>query len=339
MIRFRQKDFFLPAVMPIINTVGSAAMVGGLFQGAKQMKQANEQAQQAEEQNRELTRALNKIAKNAKDNPQVSQQVNDVLSQRQFARLDFSKILKSVKNSKSMKNATGLVKDVGGIINENRNHLIGGVLAGGALGASSYLTDKAIQSDMKRSGIPLQKTYAISGKSILSGIKKSGRILGDAVKNNKKTMLGMAVLGSAPTALGYVAEKNEFKDQMNSTQQKMYSIGRVLNSVKNAQIWKTPGKTILGGISNLSGGGGRKGVENFGKNLYNRGIKSGSKWSQNVGKFIMKNPKTSLGASIPVGLGIMAGTWDTGEKIVRKGAEAIDKNAYAYQKSKEQEIQ
>lgn len=49
--------------------LNAAGAIGtGLFlkQGSDQMKQAEEQAAQAEEQNRKMTKALNKIAENAK---------------------------------------------------------------------------------------------------------------------------------------------------------------------------------------------------------------------------------------------------------------------------------
>ena len=110
-------------------------------------------------------------------------------------------------------------------------------------------------------------------------------------------------------------------------------------SVRNSQIFKTPGQTILGGLSNLSGGGGRKGVYKFGYQLNRYGKHSGSVWSQKAGKFIMDNPKTALAGSIPVGAAVLGATWGTGEKIVNKTARALDKDAFKYQDSKNQEIQ
>ena len=352
MIKFRQKEFIAPPVLALggraLSVAGNAAMIGGIFQGASQMKQAEEHAAQAEEQNRKMTKALNKIAENAKNNPQVAQQAADIMGQKQFARINLGEVF----NKKNLQNAKGLAKDVGKIIWKGKNHLIGGTLMGGSMAAASYATDKYIQHDMKKNNIPLEKTYAAPG-SIMKTVKGAGKVLGDAAKKNKGTIGFMAALGSAPTLIGYSAEKERYRDQVNATQRN-YAIpgmssmsmkrllvnGRNLGrKIKNLPIIKTPGQTILGGISNISGGGGRKGVYKFGHQLERYGRHSGSEWSQKAGKFIMNNPKTALAGSIPVGAGIMAATWGAGEKMVDKTARTLDKNAFKYQDSKNEEIQ
>lgn len=369
MIKFRQKEYVLPAALltvgkgtlSALNVAGNAAAVGGIIQGSQQMKQAEQQAEEQAAQNRKITKALNNIAENAKNNPQAAQQAADVMGQKQFARINLGGIKKTfetIKNSKTGKNAIGFAKDIGGYIKSNRDELLGGTMAGGALAASSYITDRAIQHDMKKNGIPLQKNYANVSGSILSGLKKAGRATLDAAKNRKGTIATMAVLGSAPTALGYMAEKQQLKDQIESTSpiQKTYtiklkSIGNMFGKAgkwikgkaikaktkwENSPLRNTPGQTILGTISNLSGGGGRKGVEDFANTMINS--KSGSEWSKTVGGLAKKYPKTALATSIPIGVGTMAVTWDAGEKLVRKTAKAADDNAYAYQESKEQQI-
>lgn len=352
MIKFRQKEFIAPALAALggkamagLSVAGNAAMIGGIFQGASQMKQAEEHAAQAEEQNRKMTKALNKIAENAKNNPQAAQQAADIVGQKQFARINLGKVF----NKKNLQNAKGLAKDVGKIAWKGKNHLIGGTLMGGSMAAASYATDKYIQHDMKKNNIPLEKTYAAPG-SIMKTVKGAGKVLGDAAKKNKGTIGFMAALGSAPTLIGYSAEKKQYRDQVNATQRNYaipgMSIKRLLVSgrnlgrkIKNLPIVKTPGQTILGGISNMSGGGGRKGVYKFGHQLERYGRHSGSEWSQKAGKFIMNNPKTALAGSIPVGAGIMTATWGAGEKIVDKTARTLDKNAFKYQDSKNENIQ
>ena len=355
MIKFRQKEYVLPAALLTVgkgalgalNAAGNVAAIGGIAQGAQQMKQAEQQAEEQAAQNRKITKALNNIAENAKNNPQAAQQAADVISQKQFAKIN----LGSLANNKTVKNAIGLGKDVGKIAWKNRRDLAGGLLAGAALSGASYITDKAIQHDMKKSGIPLppkkeQREYSLNKESIMKGIKFAGRELKQTAKKNKMMIGSMALLGSAPTALGYMAEKKAIKDQINSTvppaKEKTYSfassIGNFGKKIKAAPIFHTPGQTILGGISNMFGGGGRRGVYKFGHQLNRYGKHSGSEWSQKAGKFIMDHPKTALVGSIPVGAGIMAGTWDAGEKLVKKGMKKIDKNAYAYQESKEEEI-
>ena len=373
MIKFRQKEFVGPLVAAAGRMLPELAVSAGIgMAGNKAQQKANEeqteiiekQAREQKKQNERMAEAMNKIAENSKNNPQVAQQAASqvsqvMMSQREFARIGLGGIGKAVKNSKFLKNAKGLGKDLWTITKENKTELIGGTLAGGAMAGAGYLTDRAIQADMKKSGIPLQKqeqrSYAAIG-SIMGGLKKAGKTIWEAAKKRKGMIAGMAVLGSAPTALGYIAEKQQLKDQLGHTQQKTYSlklktfgkfgfIGKAakglagkVKGVKNWQIWKTPGQTTLGFLSNMSMGGGRKGVSGFGKRLEELGEKSGSEWSKKAGRFIQTHPKTALAASIPVGMGIMSATWDTGDKLVRKGAEAVDKNAYAYQKSKEEQI-
>lgn len=339
MIKFRQKEFFWGMALNAAGAIGTGL---SLKQGTDQMKQAEEQAAQAEEQNRKMTKALNKIAENAKNNPQAAQQAADVIGQKQFAQINFAKLTATLKNNKTLGNAKGLAKDVGKIVWKGKNKLIGGTMMGATMAGASYLTDKAIQKDMKKNGMPLEKTY--SAGSIMKAVKGTGKVLGEAAKKNKGTLITMAALGYAPMALGYSAEKAQYKDQMASTQRNyavpgVMAVKRLLTgaskSVRNSQIFKTPGQTILGGLSNLSGGGGRKGVYKFGHQL-NR---YGSVWSQKAGKFIMDNPKTALAGSIPVGAAVLGATWGTGEKIVNKTARALDKDAFKYQDSKNQEIQ
>lgn len=343
MIKFRQKEFFWGMALNAAGAIGTGLY---LKQGSDQMKQAEEQAAQAEEQNRKMTKALNKIAENAKNNPQAAQQAADVMGQKQFAQINFAKLTATLKNNKTLGNAKGLAKDVGKIVWKEKNKLIGGTMMGATMAGASYLTDKAIQKDMKKNGMPLEKTY--SAGSIMKAVKGTGKVLGEAAKKNKGTLITMAALGSAPMALGYSAEKAQYKDQMALTQRNyavpgVMAVKRLLTgaskSVRNSQIFKTPGQTILGGLSNLSGGGGRKGVYKFGHQLNRYGKHSGSVWSQKAGKFIMDNPKTALAGSIPVGAAVLGATWGTGEKIVNKTARALDKDAFKYQDSKNQEIQ
>lgn len=358
MIKFRQKIFVAPALvalggkaMTALNVAGAVGTVSSVKQGADQMKQAEEQAAQAEEQNKKMTKALNKIAENAKNNPQAAQQAADVVGQRQFARVNLGKVF----NNKNLQNAKGLAGDLGKIVWKGKSKLIGGTLMGGSMAAASYATDKYIQKDMKKNNIPLEKTYAIPG-SVMNTVKGAGRVVGKTMKKHGGSIAGMAALGSIPTLLGYSAEKRQYKDQIESTQQRNYAapavgmavkrfltaggnkIGSVGRRIKGSDLYKKPGETILGTISGFSGGGGKGGVYKFGHQLNRYGKHSGSEWSQKAGKFIMDHPKTSLAASIPVGGAIIGATWGTGEKLVNKTARSLDKNAFKYQDSKNEEI-
>ena len=55
-------------------------------------------------------------------------------------------------------------------------------------------------------------------------------------------------------------------------------------------------------------------------------------WANKVGKFIENNPNT---ANLAVGVGggsLIAGAYNQGEKLTKKGIKAIDKDAFAYEK-------
>lgn len=367
MIKFRQKDFiaFLPALV-------NGAMIGGtalsIKQGSDQAKQMKEQAEVQEEQNREITSALNRIAKNADKNPLAAKQAAAVMEQKQYAAINRGTI-KGI--SEFAKNAKGFGKDLGKVIWKRKNTLIGGVMAGGTLAGSSYLADKFVQKDMKKSGMTLPRQQVIQQKQYTSvgGIlKATGKTLKGAAKKNKLLIGSMAAFGALPVVTGYAANKQQLKDQINATQeqpkQRSYSIMNLVKGVgkslrtrgravgqsvtKTGQSMKKgwnnfkshPGQSSLGWISNnIAFAGGRKGVAKFGQDLSKQGIKSGNKFTKAAGDFIQTHPKTALAASIPVGLGTMSLTWDKGEKLTKKGLKKLDKNAYAYQDSQNQEVQ
>ena len=372
MIKFKQKEFLAPLVAGAgrlaAQVLPSVAIEGGLGLAAnKAQEKANaqqteimeKQAEQQAEANKDIQRTLDKIAESAKSNPQGAvQAAGQALQQKQYANL--GRVLK--------KDVGGFAKDIGKSIWKRRNLLIGGTLAGGAMAASSYAADKAVQLDMKRSGIPLQKInkpetvqkqYSGFAKSAIAGVKKYGgkvgRVIGEAAKENKGMIITTSALGALPIVAGYASEKQQLKDQVNATKnsipsQKSYSIlsgvgkslGRMGRKMK-AGWWKFkkhPGQSVLGWVSNNIGqGGGRKDVMDFGRELEQRGIKSGSRLSQKAGKFIYTHPKTSLVGSTAVGMGAMGLTWGKGESAVKGLIKKVDKDGYAYQESKDQEVQ
>lgn len=378
MIKFRQKNYaaWLAATLP------SLALEGGIgLMGNAQQKKANEEAaeQQAiankrmeklqQQQNEDIKGALDKIAENSKTNPQAVQQATQAIQATQQQYSAVGGILKGVKNN--AKNLKGFGKDLGTVVWKRKSSLIGGTLAGATLAGSGYLADKVVQFDMKRSGIPLQKSekkqkeYALVGKGFL---KEAGKTIKTAAKKNKRLIGSMAAFGALPVVSGYAANKQQLKDQINATQeqpkQRSYSIMNLVKGVgkslrtrsraigqsatKTGQSmkkgWKTfkshPGQSTLGWISNnIAMGGGRRGVEKFGRQLSAMGRKSGNPLTQKAGKFILDHPKTAIGASIPAGLGAMALTWDAGEKLTTKALKKVDKNATAYRDSQNQEVE
>lgn len=335
MIKFRQKIF----VAPLIPLALEGAMAVGtglsLKQGMDQSKQAEELAARQEEQNKEITKALNRVAKSASKNPIVAQQAANVMSQKQFGI-----------NGGFIKNVTNLAKDVKNAAwtPGAKRFMKVGLASGAVMGGTGYIVDKAIQKDAKKIGLmndnssPQQKSYANVG----SVLKKAGGF----IKNNK-TELGLSAGFSAIPAVGYLSERKQFLDQKKATmassttpQQRSYAFVPKMSGIKKMfqpmrDHW---GQTVLGGVNKLVsfGGIGRKEVAGFGKRMAEG---SSSEWGRKLGGFIQKNPKTALTGAIGVSLGVSAGSYGLGEKMVKKGAEAVDKNAFAYEKSKNQEIQ
>ena len=65
---------------------------------------------------------------------------------------------------------------------------------------------------------------------------------------------------------------------------------------------------------------------------------SSSKTSQRIGDWVVNHPKTSMAASIPVGLAVTGATFDKAQKLSDKTIRKIDKDAFKYSDSKLQEI-
>lgn len=356
MITFRQKEFIAPLVggaLSALGVAGNVATVASVPMMFKQSKEQEEYAKQQEEQNLRTVKALNNIAKQAAKNPETAQAAANIMNQSQN-RL-YSRIPKFTKLRNVAREGGLFAKNLGTIINENKTGLIGGTMAGVGMAGASYLTDKAIQYDMKRSGIPLERKAFSKSSSIMKGLKSTGKVLKDSFNKNK-TMIGTtAVLGALP-AVGYLSSKKAMKDQASQSQndgsqlvQTMYSfnfrgIGKYLKT-KGTKIGNGINKFVhdpvtptLNVISSFSGGGGLKGVQDVGKRLSELGVKSNSKFTKKAGDFIQSHPKTSLLGSIPVGAAIMGVTWDAGEKATNKLLRKADKNAYRYQDSMNQEV-
>lgn len=341
MAKFREKSFAIPLLAALgggstMMGAVNASMIGGtvasLKQGSDQMKQNEEMAAKQEEQNREMTKALNKIAKNAAKNPVAAQQASQVLQGRQFS---------------FTKNLVGLAKDVkkAAWTPGAKKWMKIGLASGAVMGGTGYLVDKGIQRDAKKIGMMPnnqqpqqleQKSYAAVG-SVLS---KAGKF----VKNNKME-LGMSAAFSTLALPGYLSERKQFLDQKKATtmsqpQQRSYAFIPKMSGIKKAfqplrDHW---GQTVLGGMNKLVsfGGIGRKEVAGFGKRMAEG---SSSSWGKKLGTFIQNNPKTALTGSLGVSAAAAAGSYGLGERVVKKGVEKVDKNAFAYEKSKNQAVQ
>ena len=204
--------------------------------------------------------------------------------------------------------------------------LVGMGMAGAATGLVGYATDKAITADARNIGLmpQKQKTYSGASASVLS---KSGDFLKRMGKHaiskeNLKTVGGWAAFGVIP-AVGYVAQRKQFKDQQKAASDS-------LSTVQRSYSWAGM-KSITGGISRLGSFGmiGRRDIQKFGERLSRKGM---SPLANKVGNFIKKHQNM---ANLTVGLAggsAIVNTYNAGEKLAKAGAKAVDKDAFAYEK-------
>jgi hypothetical protein len=85
----------------------------------------------------------------------------------------------------------------------------------------------------------------------------------------------------------------------------------------------------------MGGGGGMHGVRGVVRDFR----QSGNPILQNAGEWIKKHPKTALVGSIGIGGTAFGAGMSAGENLIKKPLESIDKNAFAYSKSKEQPVE
>ena len=414
MVKFKQKKFAAPVVaaggMGLMNALTAGSLGLGVLQMGQASKQAKEAGKQQEEalavqkqENAKLTKALNNIAKEAKNNPQAALQAGYMAGEsRMFAVPVAAKgvttlgkgFLKNLKGfAKEAVSAVGSGKNIKvksgkkivdksgrtGFFNKGRTvnlhkyekdstglSKVGKTLIGlgtaGVIGTGvSYGVDKAITLDARKQGIMLsrdnsdaqQKSYAIPS-SVMS---KTGNLLKKGVKYtfSKKNLLNsdvkfMAAFGAVP-ALGYLAQRSQHKQQIknqestqspvNNVQQKSYAAPVVARSVAKSgrKIFKNWDgmKTITGGAARLGSFGmyGKREIQAYGQRL----AKGNHAWSKKTGKWIQDNPNKANLAGVAIGLGTINAVWKGSENLTKKALKKVDKDAFAYEKHQNQEVQ
>jgi len=111
------------------------------------------------------------------------------------------------------------------------------------------------------------------------------------------------------------------------------SMGR-LNAIKSGKVSDTVGETVLGGVSGIMGVG-KKQTANFLTQMANNTNNSDA--TRKAAEWLGRHKKTALIGATAVGsLAFKPFGW--GDKAVRGATRAVDKNAFAYEKSKEQQI-
>ena len=211
MIRFRQKTF-TPALLAGLLTPGNALIAGTSIAGMKQSAdQAEEQEKQAEETKAALdrqTKALNKIAKEAKNNPEVAEQV---VRQKQMS--DTRIKLFAAINPGTLNNLKGFASDIWKTQGSNIKKAGKVSLGFGAMGyAGNRITTSLKDHDEGND----KKNLGFLGKAALTGAA-----LGGTYMAAKKGMLGKAPIKS----LGD-------KSISQAVQGGMEKVGRAVNPIK-----------------------------------------------------------------------------------------------------------
>lgn len=331
MIKYKQKEF-VAWLMPVLTGAGVVATGAQMAQSSGQAKENEEQAERAEELMKKQNKKLDKIAKAAKSNPEVAQQAVDVVKQKGFAinASALSSLGKSVIQAGKGAFGKGMKSNIA---------------VGSAVAGTTYLGGKYIQRDMKKNNMDVDengnlvsKQYAVPASAIMN-LKKAGNL----VWKNKGTLGIGAALGGAPLVLGYQADKQQAKDQIEATQ-KEYAIGAsaLKGLAKGFKAFKAhPGQSTTGFINNMAsfGIGGTKNVQKFAAGLSKYGSQNGSEMAVKAGDWMMKH-KTAANAVTAVPLaGAATLTWDGTTKAANKVGKSVDPDAYKYQDSKNKQIQ
>jgi hypothetical protein len=400
MVVFREKEFVAPAIALMGGPLGVGLMAGGTalsgIQGHKANK-AQEEAnkQMAEQQNRQAklmlaeekkrTEAYKESLKNGNVTPPVQSTFSITLKRKTFAnpvvqgitkvanKAATSKAWTKFKGSKTGSNILGFGKDLieVGKKRGSAQKIADMTAMGATMAGGSYLVDKAIQADAKKSGIPIESGQprekkksgvvkkAILGTGTAAGtlllarkgklnaqtFKKGGKMLGEGFKNQfrlkdpntgKKNILGPVLTLGIPamTGVSYLTQKKQMKDQIEQSERQYSKSAFVRNLGKRLS---NAGKKIIDAPAALMGFG-KSGRQQLSNQFKSVGINSGNPITMKVSKLV--NPKNALlGTAAGIGIGSLAfKPFDLGDKAVRKPLEKVDKKAYGYEKSQNQVV-
>lgn len=335
MFKFRQKEFALPLVGALLGGSGlmNTAMIGGTaisaVQGHKAAKASEAQHEEMLEtqrrENAKLTKALNNLAAQAKNNPQAAIEAGQIVSQSRMYAIPSSAAMsgffkKAGQWGKDMVGAIGgskkkigtgkfLVNKAGKRVEMHKyvpdtgadaagKAILGLGSAGVATAAVGYGVNKFQTEDARKIGMlppkETQKSYSVMS-SVGSYAKRMGKHL--VSKENLKKSASWGAFGVLPLA-GYLGDRAQFKDQIKNQEQqaigqKQYSVGQAamgfvkkLNP-KTWQIVKTP-KDTLSGFAAKSGSMfmiGKKEMLGFGERLKKNAT---SDWGRKTGEWITK---------------------------------------------------
>lgn len=269
-------------------------------------------------------------------------------------------VVNRLKQSKTAVNARDFGRDLIEIGKERGSgQKMANMMASGAIMAGTgYLTDKIIQADRKKLGAPVdtpEKEKKSLGKKIKNGVLIGAGTLGATAgtlmlarkgKLNRATMnsawgkaktmgkeafkdaagspgkAALAVgLGAAFPAVGYLSQRQQLKDQIKQSQSEERQYATPAEKTPWYENWGFyMGKTSRGKLADQMTKPGR-------------GV-----WMNKAAKVIRKTGPVGILA----GIGLASAKWkpfEWGDKAVRKPLEAVDKKAFAYEKSQNQPVQ
>lgn len=359
--------------------VGTGVSIAQGHKANKQQEQAmEEQKRQAKQMAIEEKKRTEAYKKSLKEGnvalPPVQAQFSITLKRKTYSVFSpVAKGIRKVANSKTMDNVVARLKKSKTVNNardfgrdlvdigkeRGSGQKMANMMASGAIMAGSgYLADKVIQADRKRLGAPVdtpEKQPKSTGKKIrdgiLAGVGTLGAVGGTLMlarrgKLNRATMnsaLGKAKtmgkeafkdaagspgkalaavgLGAAFPAIGYISQRQQLKDQIKQSQSEERQYATPAEKTPWYENWGFyMGKTSRGKLADQMTKPGR-------------GV-----WMNKAAKVVRKTGPIGILA----GVGLASAKWkpfEWGDKAVRKPLEAVDKKAYAYEKSQNQVVQ
>lgn len=399
MIIFREKDFAAPALALVGGKIGLGFMAGGTAISAVQGHNANKQQskvneEMAEEQRRQnqilareekkRTEAYQQSLKSGSVTPPTQSTFSITFKSKEFGnpitgfltksanKLANSGAWKKVSGTKAYKNFRSTADDLYQVGKQRGSgqKIANTFAAGATMAGGGYLVDKAIQADMKKNGIPLNKQQEQDPrekkkKKIKNGILAGTAALGTtagALVMARKGKLNTATFKKGANALGS-GFKNQWKLKDDKTGKKsllmpvmtvafpaMSGVSyltqkkQLKEQANQAPQERQYSRSVLGKIgkgvgSFFLGEYNKAGRAKLGNQLVTQAAKSGNKTTMRLAKMV--NPRNAV-IGTAVGAGLMSTSFKPmtlGEKAVKKPLEKVDKNAFAYEKSQNQSVQ
>lgn len=220
----------------------------------------------------------------------------------------------------------------------------GSVLGKAALGTLATVGTVAALRRVGPAGLRkgINDMYMTYGKKLAgkAGTGKVGNwIMNSGAKEYGKAQAKIAQKGLKSVIKAGAAGAEKAKSALASFNAAEYANkvgGSRLNLIKSGQHSRKLGQGLLNGVSKMWTGANGQQVNGFLNRMAKDTTNSAS--TRKAAEFLSKHKRTAAVGSIAVG-SIAFKPFGWGEKAVRGATKAVDKNAFAYEKSKEQQVQ